>query len=90
MQEGATLDLSALSDAFSLDDNAILFADGASITIDLGSRTASSRSPLVSWTVPPANLGTLKFIRAAGATRGFVVKSDGIYLAPKGLIISFF
>ena len=90
MQDGATLDLSALSDAFSLDDNAVSFADGASITIDLGSRTASSRSPLVSWTVPPANLGTLKFIRAAGATRGFVVKSDGIYLAPKGLIISFF
>ena len=91
MQEGATLDLSALSDAFSLDDNAILFADGASITIDLGSRTASSRSPLVSWTVPPANLGTLKFIRAAGATRGFVVKSDGIYLAPKkGLTILIF
>ena len=90
LQDGATLDLSALSDAFSFDDNAISFADDVSITIDLGSRTASSRSPLVSWTVPPANLGTLKFIRAAGATRGFVVKSDGIYLAPKGLIISFF
>ena len=90
MQDGATLDLSALSDAFSLDDNAVSFADGASITIDLGSRTASSRSPLVSWTVPPANLGTLKFVRAAGATRGFVVKSDGIYLALNGLIISFF
>ena len=90
LQDGATLDLSALSDAFSLDDNAVSFADGASITIDLGSRTASSKSPLVSWTVPPANLGTLKFIRAAGATRGIVVKSDGIYLAPKGLIISFF
>ena len=90
LQDGATLDLSALSETFSLDDNAVSFANGASITIDLGSRTASSRSPLVSWTVPPANLGTLKFIRAAGATRGFVVKSDGIYLAPKGLIISFF
>ncbi|MBQ3748575.1 MAG: hypothetical protein II863_14325, partial [Kiritimatiellae bacterium] len=90
LQDGATLDLSALSDAFSLDDNDISFADGASITIDLGSRTASSRSPLVSWTVPPANLGTLKFVRAAGASRGFVVKSDGIYLAPEGLIISIF
>ena len=90
LQSGATLDLSALSGAFSLDDNDISFADDASITIDLGSRTASSKTPLVSWTVPPANLGTLKFIRAAGATRGFVVKSDGIYLAPKGLIISFF
>ena len=90
MQDGATLDLSALSDAFSLDDNAVSFADGASITIDLGSRTASSKSPLVSWTVPPANLGTLKFVRAAGAMHGFVVKSDGIYLAPKGLIISFY
>lgn len=90
MQDGATLDLSALSDAFSLDDNAVSFADGASITIALGSRTASSKTPLVSWTTPPANLGTLKFVRAAGASRGFVVKSDGIYLAPKGLIISFF
>ena len=90
LQNGATLDLSALSEAFSLDDNAVSFANGASITIALGSRTASSKTPLVSWTTPPANLGTLKFVRAAGASRGFVVKSDGIYLAPKGLIISFF
>ena len=90
LQNGATLDLSALSEAFSLDDNAVSFANGASITIALGSRTASSKTPLVSWTTPPANLGTLKFVRAAGASRGFVVKSDGIYLAPNGLIISFF
>ena len=90
LQNGATLDLSAFSEAFSLDDNAVSFANGASITIALGSRTASSKTPLVSWTTPPANLGTLKFVRAAGASRGFVVKSDGIYLAPKGLIISFF
>ena len=90
LQNGATLDLSALSEAFSLDDNAVSFANGASITIALGSRTASSKTPLVSWTAPPANLGTLKFVRAAGASRGFVVKSDGIYLAPNGLIISFF
>jgi len=90
LQDGATLDLSALSEAFSLDDNAVSFANGASITIALGSRTASSKTPLVSWTTPPANLGTLKFVRAAGASRGFVVKSDGIYLAPNGLIISFF
>ena len=88
--DGATLDLSELSGAFSLDDNAIAFADGARITITLGSRTVSTKSPLVSWTTPPANLGTLKFVRAAGASRGFVVKTDGIYLAPVGLIISFF
>jgi hypothetical protein len=88
--DGATLDVSELSGAFSLDDNAIAFADGARITIALGSRTVSTKSPLVSWTTPPANLDTLKFVRAAGASRGFVVKTDGIYLAPVGLIISFF
>ena len=90
LQSGATLDLSAISDPFSLDDNAISFADSAIITIDLGSRTATRKMPLVSWTTAPANLGTLKFGCVAGASRGFVVKADGIYLAPKGLIISFF
>ena len=88
--DGATLDVSDISGAFSLDDNAIAFADGARITIALGSRTVSTTSPLVSWTTPPANLGTLKFVPAAGASRGFTVKPDGIYLAPVGLIISFF
>lgn len=90
LTDGATLDLSEFDGSFSLDDNAVSFADGATITLALGSRTASSKSPLVSWTTPPANLGTLKFVRAVGASRGFVVKSDGIYLAPNGLIISFF
>ena len=90
LQDGATLDLSEFDGSFSLNSNAVSFADGATITLALGSRTASSKSPLVSWTTPPANLGTLKFIRAAGASRSFVVKSDGIYLAPNGLIISFY
>lgn len=88
LQNGAKLDLSDVSAPFSLDDNAISFADGASIAIALGSRTVSTKTPLVSWTSAPANIATLKFVKGDGQ-RGMIVKSDGIYLAPNGLIISF-
>ena len=89
LQSGATLDLSALSDSFSLDDNDISFADNARITIDLGSRTVSSKTALVTWTTAPANVATLTFVNADGSNRKCVVKSDGIYPAPKGMVIIF-
>ena len=89
LQSGATLDLSALSDAFSLDDNEISFADNARITIDLGSRTVSSKTALVTWTSAPANIATLTFVNADGSNRKCVVKSNGLYPAPNGMIISF-
>ena len=88
--DGATLDVSELSGAFSLDDNAISFADGARITIALGSRTIAKNTPVVSWTSAPSNIGGLKFCLVAdGEEQAMLVKTDGLYPAPKGLIISF-
>ena len=80
MQDGATLDLSALSDAFSLDDNAISFADGATIYVDVGSRKTRASTPVVSWTAAPPNIGGLRFIaKGDGGEHRLHVKDDGLY-----------
>ena len=90
MQSGAMLDLSELSGAFSLDDNAIAFADAAKIYVNIGSRTIAKNTPVVSWTSAPSNIGGLKFrLVADGEEQAMLVKTDGLYPAPKGLIISF-
>ena len=86
LQDGATLDLSNRSDAFGLDENAISFANGASISISLGSRNVSSKTPLVSWTTAPSNVGTLTFLKCADGCR-LAVKDDGVYPSPKGMMI---
>ena len=86
LADGATLDLSTLSDPFSLDDNAISFANGAGITIALGSREARSGTKLVSWTTAPANAGSLSF-RLVETGRKLLVEDDGIYPAPRGLMM---
>ena len=85
LTDGATLDLSAFSETFSLDENAISFANGASITIALGSRNVSSKTPLVSWTTAPSDVGTLTFLGEDG--RRLTVKDDGVYLPRKGLMM---
>ena len=85
LTDGATLDLSAFSETFNLDENAISFANGASITIALGSRNVSSKTPLVSWTTAPANVGTQAFLGEDG--RRLTVKDDGVYLPRKGLMM---
>ena len=44
----------------------------------------------MSWTTAPDNIGTLKFkIVKDGEERVMIVKSDGIYPPPHGLIIIF-
>ena len=89
--DGATLDVSGLSGAFSLDDNAIAFADAAKIYVNIGSRAVAKNTPVVSWTSAPSNIGGLKFRLVSGSEESSViVKEGGLYPAPKGLIISFY
>ena len=88
LSDGATLDLSDRADAFSLDDNAISFANGAHITIALGSREVSSKEPIISWTTAPSNVGTLTFMNDADGGR-LRVKEDGVYPTPNGMVIIF-
>lgn len=89
--DGATLDVSEFAGAFSLDDNAIAFADAAKVYVNIGSRTIAKNTPVVSWTSAPSNIGGLKFrLVSDGEESAVIVKEDGIYLAPKGLIISIY
>lgn len=89
LQNGATLDLSAASDAFSLDGNAISFADAAKIYVNAGSRKLTKNTPLVSWTSAPSNIAALTFrLVAGGEEMSMLVKPDGLYPAPRGLVIS--
>ena len=86
LADGATLDLSILTVPFSLDDNAISFANGAYITVVLGSREIRSGKKLISWTAAPANVGALSF-RHCETGHKLLVKDDGVYPAPKGLMM---
>ncbi len=82
LQNGATLDLSGRTTAlpiaseFETGDNTLKFADGATIGVKLG----EARSPLVSWTTAPENIGTVKFKCVdEGSNCSIIVKSDGLY-----------
>ena len=87
LSDGATMDISSLAGSFSLDDNAISFADGATILVDVGTRRIRSDCPVLSWTVAPANLAGLKFlILSGGKALVPTVGNDGIYLE-SGLVI---
>ena len=90
LQDGATLDLSEFDGSFSLDDNAVSFADGATIYVTTGSRTIAKRTPVISWTTPPDNLEGLTFMmHEDGVWRNMFVQDDGIYPPKNGLIIMF-
>ena len=89
LTDGATLDLSAFSETFNLDENAISFANGASITIALGSREVSSKEPIISWTTAPSNVGTLTFLNGVDDGGRLRVKEDGVYPTPNGIVIIF-
>ena len=76
--DGAVLDLSESSSGISIASPALTFADDATIAIKLG--RGSVRNPLISWTTPPANLGTLTFVKASGES-GYALdrRDDGLY-----------
>ena len=79
MLDGVTIDLSSITNPFSLND--ISFADGATVVIDVGARKIGSARPVVSWTVAPANLDGLSFrILVDGIERKSTVGDDGLYL----------
>ena len=86
MQDGSTLDVSEWPAAFPVASTAaagstnISFAANSTITVRLGSRRASGRTPLVGWSSKPSNIDTVRFASAPGESRrAFVVKDDGLY-----------
>ena len=54
--------------------------------VALGSREARSGAKIISWTTAPANAGTLSF-RLVETGRKLLVKEDGVYPAPRGLMM---
>jgi hypothetical protein len=92
MQDGSTIDLSSrtsalpLVSAFTTGDNMLKFANGATVSVKLGERRVSSRTPLISWTAG-TDIGNVKF-KSADEERNccFVVKDDGLY-ALSGFIV---
>ena len=89
LSDGATMDISSLAGSFSLDDNAISFADGATILVDVGTRRIRSTIPVLSWTEAPANLLGLKFlILSGGKAYKPTTGNDGLYLQSGCFVIS--
>ena len=86
MMDGSTLDLSLSSVGFQAGIGSyITFEDNATIAIRLGGNHVGN--PLVSWTTAPANLDTLKFVKAEGESGySLKVKDNGLY-ATRGLVI---
>ena len=97
LMNGATLDLStrtaALDAVSSLSYNKDLsFEENAVVNVVLGEKRFSSGGKILSWTseTKPANIDTVKFVRADADRRySLVVKSDGLY-ASEGLTITFY
>ena len=77
-----TLDLSVLSATYN--GASLSFAEGATISVNLGDRNIPSNSRLVSWSSEPSNL----FVRGDSVVEGCLEKKgDGLYFVRKGFII---
>lgn len=97
LQDGVTLDLSALdgawstTSAFSEGAREVTFATGAHVTVGLGDRTLPVGGKIVDWTEnAPTNLTSLTFaLDAAGRSRGLwlTVKPDEGIFVSGGMII---
>lgn len=95
MQNGSTLDISSVSgpfnmkSAFTAGKNVIGFEEGATVCLDVGSRTVSSREPLLEWPEgsEPENIDSVRFVLSGGRKTGYFVKKDcGLYFR-SGLVI---
>lgn len=76
--DGVTLDISERAAGISVNSPTLTFEDDATIAIRLGGNHV--RNPLISWTTPPANLGTLAFVKADGESGySLKLKDDGLY-----------
>jgi len=90
--DGATMDLSYMSDVPTLDtvsaDNKIIsFETNATIKVKLGGRTVSGNVPVISWATPPDNLDTLTFVCGdEGQNYALDKRNDGLYVV-KGFMI---
>ena len=99
LMDGATIDLSGLSDTLSITSDSqyglttLAFADDATVYVDVGSRSLTSSSCLLSWTedTQPSNLSGLSFKRPEGTERvyGIAKQDGGLYYTGAGLIILF-
>lgn len=98
LADGATLDLSTRTGALNAvssasgNQTALSFEENAVVNVVIGDRRFSSGGKILSWTseTKPANIDTVKFVRADADRRySLVVKSDGLY-ASEGLTITFY
>ena len=99
LMDGATIDLSGLSDTLSITSDSqyglttLTFADDATVYVDVGARSFISSPCLLSWTedTQPSNLSSLSFKRPEGTERvyGIAKQDGGLYYTGAGLIILF-
>ena len=92
---GATIDLSARDTAWPLEcavnysgnyTTRTVFADGATIKIDLGEREFKEKTQIITWNKVPTNLSTLHF-RSADRQYPLVADSEGVWVLPKLFMI---
>lgn len=97
LMNNSTIDLSKRSTALDVYSNftagapTLAFEENAVVNVVIGDRRFSSGGKILSWTseTKPANIDTVKFVRADADRRySLVVKSDGLY-ASEGLTITF-
>lgn len=89
-EDGGAIDLSDFTESFSLDENKVEFADGATVKVCLGTRKVLPTIPVISWSVAPANLDKIRFEFPCddGALVRGTEGEDGIYFRKYGLVIS--
>lgn len=67
-----------------------MFETGATVRVKLGTRSMSSRSPVIAWNDGnrPDNLATLTFTGVEGERkRSFIKKEDGLYVTSGFILI---
>ena len=90
MENNGAIDLSEFTEPFSLDENKVEFADGATVKVCLGSRKVLSTEPVISWSVAPSNLDRVRFefpCEDGTSVKGWK-EDDGVYFRKYGLVIS--
>ena len=94
LANGATFNLSEMGNIPTFNTTAssggrkLSFADNATIKVKLGGRTVSGNVPVISWTTPPDNLDTLKFVCGdEGQNYALTKAADGLYVVTGMTII---
>ena len=96
LMDGSTVDLSGVDGAFNMKSaftagkNVVGFAEGATVSLDVGERTITSKEPILVWPedAEPENIDSVKFKLIGGRKGGYFEKKDcGLYYAMCGLSI---